>query len=299
MADSTNSPAERPDSSSPGDESRNKPSKPAVDDVAALLAGEFEDDDDDTTVDDENDEVSDDSDDTDESDDGKPDESQKKGKPKTLDALAERLGIDVKELYDITLNTGKHDGQEGKDVTLGELKDLAKDSATFEVEKLDFAEQRTKQEADWLRAQQDFSALVKMLPKSAVKPELLKAIADQRLENVEVERSATLRSIPAWKDDAVEESDRKAMSEHLQTYGFGANQLELVTDNRMIKYIRDNWQREERIKAALEKVKKATKGAHKPSGKPKKLPTKKKSTRVGRRPTAQQVSDIADILKTG
>jgi hypothetical protein len=45
------------------------------------------------------------------------------------------------------------------------------------------------------------------------------------------------------------------MSEHLKQYGYPVNHLERVADHRQIKYIRDNWQRETRIRKALAAVK--------------------------------------------
>ena len=56
------------------------------------------------------------------------------------------------------------------------------------------------------------------------------------------------------------------MSEHLQGYGFPVNYLQNIVSHQQLKYIRDNWQREQRVRKALELVK---------AGKPGKTPASK------------------------
>ncbi len=62
----------------------------------------------------------------------------------------------------------------------------------------------------------------------------------------------------------------EGMADHLKQYGYPVNHLERVADHRQVKYIRDNWQRELRIKKALAAVK-----AGKPNPTPKSKPVNK------------------------
>lgn len=72
------------------------------------------------------------------------------------------------------------------------------------------------------------------------------------------------------------------MAEHLKQYGYPVNHLERIADHRQLKYIRDNWQREQRIRQALAKVK-AGKPAPTPQSKPaSKAPSKRPLTGVNR-----------------
>jgi len=103
----------------------------------------------------------------------KPGESQKSATPKTINELAERLGVDIKDLYAVEFKMG----ETGESRTLGQLKDLAASQDQFAVDQLTFEETKTKREAEFLRAQAELQELIAMLPKNAIKPELLQAIA--------------------------------------------------------------------------------------------------------------------------
>lgn len=270
MPDSTNSNSESQTSDNSG-ESR-KPAQSQLEQVAALLR--------------------DDDDQGGESKDGKQGESHKKGEPpKTLNDVAERLGLEVKDLFGIEFNLGG----DGESLTLGKLKDLATDHGQFEVDRLQFEETKTAREAEFLKAQTELAEVIALLPKNAIKPELIQMLANRREQTLTREKGMTLKAIPDWKDTAREGTDRTAMQAHLAEYGYAPGYLETITDHRTLKYIRDNMQRQERITRVLAQVKQIKKPAHKPSGAPTGSPQVGRS-RVKVSKVETQAAAVAELL---
>lgn len=280
-----------------GGESR-KPAKSAIEQIGELLRG------DDPGQGDQGDQGSgesrnqgDQGDQGGESDDGKPGESQAKGKPKTVNELAERLGVTVKDLYEIKFPLGNQAGGDGESRTLGELKDMASQHGQFEVDRMQFEESKTKRENEFMRAQAEMSELLSMLPKNAIKPELLQAVANKRTALLKREKARTLEVIPEWSDEETETAERGEMQEHLSAYGYSRSYLDSVTDHRTLKYIRDNMQRQKRIERALAQVKQVSKPGHRPSNKP--TPPGRGSNLRSDNPrqVRNQVAAISDLLK--
>lgn len=279
MQDSTNIP-ETEASNSP--ETDTQETGNALDQVAALLAGE---------------EPEDNLEETSQGSESSP-ETDAKGKPKTLADLAETLGLEVKDLYEIAVpfDTGNN---EAETRTLGEIKDAISDRDSFEVDRLTWEEDRQKAEAKILRSNQELQELVSMLPRSALSQDLLEKVARKRARLMETEEKLTRDAIPTWVDDQVETRDREAMSEHLADYGFPANYLDQVIDHRTLKYIRDNMLRQKRIERALEQVKTVKRPGHSPSKPTEKTQTKRPVSRGPKSRVRNQVDQVAELLKTG
>lgn len=233
-------------------------------------------------------------------DTGKPPEGedQDDGKLDTLDAIANKLGVEVSSLYDIEI-AQPGDGEDR--VTIGELADIAKDRGQLELDRLEFDDARQKGEADLMRAQQEVNEIVQLLPKSAIKPELLDAVARKMQATQDRERGLTLKAIPDWKNEETETAERKEISEHLAKYGYPANYLENVHDHRQLKYMRDNWQRARNMERAVEALRTQRKEGHKPGSrnKPGKKPgdNARNARNNGQRGSAQ-VEAVAEILRT-
>jgi len=224
-------------------------------------------------------------------------EATNKTKPKTLEGLAEALGVKVADLYEIEIPLGITD--ESESMTLGQFKDIAKESAQFEVDKLTWAEQKTQDEQRILRSNQELAELVSMLPKSALSEQFLQSVRTRRAEAMRAEEIATLDAIPGWKNDDVKAAERTRMAEHLSAYGFPVDYLDSVIDHRTTKYIRDNMLRQERIEKALAQVKTVRKPGHAPSAPPAK--PKATATRRAQGPQSNvrnQVAQVVDILNS-
>jgi hypothetical protein len=238
---------------------------------------------------------------SDEQDTGDPGESRKpKGKPKNLAELAERLGVKVEDLYAVEFMPASQGGT--KAVTLGELKDLHAKQSDFDARALRSEEDRTRREGELMRAQAEMNELLASLPKNVIKPEILEQVRRKHETRLQSERARTLDVLPDWKDDAKRVEEMSGIVEHLKGYGFPANYLASIYDHRSLKYIRENWLREKRIREALEKVKEvkpqSTSKSRSNGGKAPERAATQPNRRTGARATVQgQVSAIAALLK--
>lgn len=174
-----------------------------------------------------------------------------KPKPKLLKDLGSYASLTDDELYGIEVPSSI-EGQEP--YTIGKLKDLAKSHDEFTLSTLAQEQRFRDRDAALLRAEQELQDLFAALPKSAITPELRKSLQDKRDQAATEERQRVLEVIPEWQNRDIRTREIGAMIEHLRDYGFPEQYLAGVFDHRMHRYIRANMVREQRIKAALEKV---------------------------------------------
>lgn len=200
-------------------------------------------------------------------------DGQKKSKPKKFNDLAGTLGIELDELYKLEI-ASTHDG---KPITIEQLKDLHAKQETHVLRELEFEEKRQQQESELIRAQSELRELMAALPEKAIKPEVLERIRKKHDDVQAFERGKTLEVIPEWRDEKRRAEDIRGMIDHLKGYGFPENYLQTVFNHRSMKYIRDNWMREQRIRRALDLVK---------SGKPNPTTTAKATGKAPKKPAA-------------
>jgi len=178
----------------------------------------------------------------DETDESETDEVEAFG----LDALAEKLGVEKSDLYEVAIPLG--DGREP--VTLGQLKDNYQDAERLADERTALDDERSALSVEAMRTRDEISRIASYLPD--VPPELMQAVQEQHREHLTQEYNALLNAVPEWKDKAQHLADREAMISHLQGYGFRPTDLDNVLDHRLLKYVRDNMQRDQRIAKAKE-----------------------------------------------
>lgn len=167
------------------------------------------------------------------------------------------------QLYEIEYRDGT-DGK-GKARKLGELKDAAAKADELDARELAWEEKRVKAENDLLRSRQEVAFILDNLPKSAVTPEIQRRAAAERERVAKVERAKTLEAIPEWSDADLEESDRDGIAEFMEGYGYHVADIDRVIDHRMLKLLRDAWQRERRINAVLAQVEERKPAGAKPA----------------------------------
>lgn len=186
--------------------------------------------------------------------------------PKDLKELAERLGTEVKDLYELEFPDAS-----GKPHKLGELKDLLAKQDEISAKELDLEERRTTESNNLLRQRREIESLVGMIPKELMKPELIERMRAERERYVQDEVKKLGDVIPEWKDEAVFASDKQGMTAFLGEYGIDPEFLQGMVDHRVIKLVRDSWQRKARIDKAMASVKESReppKGAQRATGKP-------------------------------
>lgn len=171
--------------------------------------------------------------------------------PKKFNDLAERTGLDLDTLYKLELHTA----EDGTPVTIETLKDRYTADTGLTVREMEFEERKTREEGAILQAQEQLRELMAALPERAIKPEVLQKLRDNHEAKIAVERQRTLEIIPEWQDEARRTADIEGMAAHLERYGYPPTHLGQIADHRQLRYIRDNWQRELRIRKALEAVK--------------------------------------------
>lgn len=173
--------------------------------------------------------------------------------PTNFNDLAEKLGLKLDDLYKLEIAQA----EDGTPVSIEKIKDQYVKQVDFSIREIDFEERKTQQETEIIQAQEELRELMAALPEKAIKPEVLQKVRAKHEAQATIERRRTLEVIPEWQDEKTRTADLEGMSEHMKQYGYPVNHLERVADHRQIKYIRDNWQRELRIRKALAAVRAA------------------------------------------
>lgn len=165
--------------------------------------------------------------------------------------LAGKLDMKLDDLYKLEITQA----EDGTVITVENLKDYHAKQTDFSMREIEFEERKTQSESQIMQAQEELRELMAALPEKAIKPEVLQKVRAKHEAQATLERKRTLEVIPEWQDAKTRTADLEGMSEHMKQYGYPVNHLERVADHRQIKYIRDNWQRELRIRKALAAVK--------------------------------------------
>lgn len=172
-------------------------------------------------------------------------------KPKKFNELAERIGVELSELYALEI---AEPGKDGKPVTVETLKDHYAKRAEFSVREIEWEEERSRQQAELVRNNAELRELISALPRDAIKPEVLQKVKAKHDAVIKRERQDLLRVVPEWKDENTETKERGEMAEWLKDFGFPSSYLETVIDHRALHFIRENWRRYVRLTKALEEL---------------------------------------------
>ncbi len=167
----------------------------------------------------------------------------------TLAALAEAQGVKVEDLYKLTIPM--RDG--GEPVTLGDLKDRAAKAQNLDLLSVEIEDRRTEFENSMIRARQELSEVVSLLPE--VPPALIERARAAHLENVDRERAALLVVKPEWADEGTFRRAQDDILEAVADYGFRRSDLDLVIDHRLTKLLHDFAGLKKRVAAANARVK--------------------------------------------
>lgn len=193
---------------------------------------------------------------------GEPGESRNKAKPKSLNDLAERLGIEASELYEIAVPAGS--GQEA--MTLGQLKDRYQTWGTLEADRLAFTESQVQHQAQIEQGKQELRELMSMIPRDKLNTEVLQRVAARVAERNRALDAQVVEAIPEWKDAEKRTAEMGELSKMLASYGLQPAEVKAIRDPRMLRFIRDAHRRAEQVRKALEAVKPAARKPSQPSG---------------------------------
>lgn len=171
--------------------------------------------------------------------------------PKNLAELSEMTGVKVADLYAIEIPASE-DG--GENHTLGSLKDEAAKQLDHAGRELALEERRVKLESDQVKSRQDLEIILNALPPDAIKPEVLDRAKKEREIFLDREAARVLDVIPQWNDDEAKRADLVGIGAHMAEYGFNENHVAQVADHRMLRYMRDNFNRKQLVDKALAAV---------------------------------------------
>lgn len=203
------------------------------------------------------------------------DESPRKALKLTdLNSLAETLKVKPEDLYKVKIPLGND-----KELTLGEIKDLASKDHDFDAREFEFEESRNKQEGDLLRAKNEIQELLNMIPPKLLNKELLDKARAKYNTFVEAQRRETLSLIPEWKDEKLRTEETEQMIDHLSEYGISKAEFLNITDAKAIRYIRVNWLRQKRVDRMMEEIKKQDQKTTAPAKSSKGKPPRRPATR--------------------
>jgi hypothetical protein len=214
--------------------------------------------------------------------------------PKTLDAIAEGLGVQVADLYEIEIPLGS----DQESITLGALKDLGKAGSQIDLDRIEFEETKTQFETQQRKTAQDFADLVASLPQGVITNDLVDKIHAQRAAIQEREEKLIAATIPTWSDPVVRSRENKVMAEYLDEFGFPQDFLDTVVDHKTTALIRDAALRKQRLEQALTQVRQVRNTGHGVTTTPSK-PRSNRQTKVSKtRRSNSQVSEVADLISS-
>lgn len=179
---------------------------------------------------------------------GKPTETMVKPDPvdpetgKVLDLKPDESPLDLEKLYKTKLNVG-----DGETVTISQLKDMYTELTQVKTKASEHDQARDDFGREQLLARQEFDAMVALLPADAQTPEFRAAAQDRIKAHQAAETVKMLKVVPEWSDPQQAADDQRMINKHAAGYGFSAAEIGLISDHRMLKYLRDNARRELRL----------------------------------------------------
>lgn len=206
--------------------------------------------------------------------------------PKTVKELAERLGVDPADCYQIALELAGDKGQ----VTLGQIKDYLQEYGTAPIEingelvrrrtAADEAEEaRERTSAEQIAIRRELVGLIGAM--GQVPREVAERVERLQRSRLEREMALTLEGAPEWKDPSRFESDRREMVDILRPYGFTKTEVLQIDDSRLMMFMRDQVARARRVRNLREGSAKnngAGEGEASPAGKSNQEPSARRSS---------------------
>ena len=163
------------------------------------------------------------------------DARQKSKKSKTISDLAEEMGVDPKELYEVSVAFDDDD----EPMSIGAMKDRIKEVRDFERSRDDFEDYRTDSMNEVLSARQQIDGVMQRIMQFIPQEQLQHAFGDymqQHQQRVGEARKQLREFFPEWSDASRMQADREALDEHLTTYGFTKFEVDNLQDARLIRF---------------------------------------------------------------
>ena len=202
----------------------------------------------------------------------------------TVKELAEKLGVDAKDLYnDLAVPLG-----DGETVTLGEFKDRVKDLRELDAQKEQFTEAQSQASRDSLAQRAEMSELLGLIP-AEMREQLVKAAGDRHQGYIQQQQQEVLEAIPEWRDQDTLARDRDAIIALGNEYGFNSQEITATHDARTLRMLHDTVRLRERLNTADANSKKQSKAR---AGSPGKTQNKRTGSKL--KQAVQRAKDSND-----
>ena len=180
--------------------------------------------------------------------------------PSSLKDLADKAGLEVKQLYDMELP-----GLEG--MTLGQVKDRAKELRDVDASREAVETERAGIRQERLRWIQELKAATTAGLREYSEQERTQ-IGALLQRHADAEAQAIMTAVPEWGNQATLKADFEGMAGLLKPYGFSPTDTALLLegDSRITLFLKNQWDREKRLKAAEKKLASPPKKLQAPSG---------------------------------
>lgn len=152
--------------------------------------------------------------------------------PSTLADLAEKLGMQPEQVYDLELTTG-----DGETVKLGALKDAYQNRQAEARESAKRAKALDERESALTADAQLWSAVAAEVGRHLT-PQTKQRLRDREIQNDREERRRLAAAMPELNDPDVLDRFKRSFVETLQGYGFGPHEMH-ITDHRNVVLVRD------------------------------------------------------------
>jgi hypothetical protein len=180
--------------------------------------------------------------------------------PSSLKDLAAKAGLEVKQLYDMELP-----GLEG--MTLGQVKDRAKELRDVDASREAVETERAGIRQERLRWTQELRAAQQAGLREYSDAERLQ-IGQLLQRHADAEATQIMNAVPEWANQATLKADFEGMAGLLKPYGYSPTDVAqaLEGDARFALFMKNQLDRDRRLKAAEAKVKTPPKKLQAPSG---------------------------------
>lgn len=205
------------------------------------------------------------------------------------DADAEQVAIDYDQVIPMP------DGMDP--MTIGQLKDLARDHREIEQERDTWESTQAEQQRELMATRHQLVELANLM--GDIKPEVVQYVQQMQATDQQREAELLLQTFPDWADG---EKKAAARSQHLDTvkqYGFSEWEYSSISDHRIIKLLHDlsrYRQREAAGKAKREQLQKELPRGQKPQPR-KRTDAQERAAMVQRAKAADSQTKMATIAK--
>lgn len=196
----------------------------------------------------------------------------------TAKAAAEKLGIDVSDLYaTLEVDLGK-----GNSLTLGELKDRAKDLAQADALLADAQQQKLEGQNQLMQQRRMLERQMQRIGYQPSQQDLAEMQAEAQ-QYQSLQQRLAVEYMPEWKHEATRQAEEKVIESVQAEYHFSDAERALMIDARLLKLMRDYGTLRQQLRDAAKRYQRdKTPQAPKPT------------TR-----TSNAVTDIASQVKSG